>query len=449
VHRAATVANFLRAVGAIYIAAFVSFGVQSPGLIGAHGILPMSAYLDAVHQAAGASRFWFAPTIFWISSADAMLAAVWIAGALCGVAALAGLRQRWMLAVCWVLWLSICSVGQDFLGFQWDMLLVETGFLSIFASDALLIVWLFRALVFRLMFLSGVVKLASGDLAWRTLTAMSYHYETQPLPTPLAWWMHQLPASAQRVSTAAVFAIELVAPLLFFAPRRLRLIGAWATIGLQVLILLTGNYAYFNWLTLALCLWLFIEPASRKITWPNAVLAIAIGALGLLTILATIGAPLPSLALRMMGQLEPLRLVNSYGLFAVMTTTRPEIILEGSNDGENWQAYEFRDKPGDLRRAPPIVAPHQPRLDWQMWFAALGSVEQNRWFVLFVEKLLRAEPAVLRLLAWDPFHGSPPKYIRARLFQYHFTRFGEPGWWRREEAGMYLGAVSLRTEPQP
>jgi hypothetical protein len=349
-----------------------------------------------------------------------------------------------MLAVSWVLWVSICSVGQDFLSFQWDLLLVEAGFLAMFASDALLIVWLFRLLIFRLMFMSGVVKLASGDATWRNLTALQYHYETQPLPTPLAWLMHQLPGALQRGSTAMVFIVEFAVPFLFFAPRRLRVAGAWVTIGLQVLILLTGNYAYFNWLTIALCLWLFIEPSSRRIAWPAAALAAGIGVLSLMTWLEVFGVPLPSGALRLADRLGPLRVVNSYGLFANMTTTRPEIVLEGSSDGENWQAYEFRFKPGAMRRAPPIVAPHQPRLDWQMWFAALGSVQQNPWFVRFVEKLLRGEPAVTSLLAYNPFLKSPPKYVRARLYQYHFTRFGEPGWWRREESGLYLPPVSLR-----
>jgi hypothetical protein len=442
--RPATVRTFLRAMGAIYVAAFLSFGAQAAGLIGMHGILPLREYLDAVYQGVGVWGFWYVPTVLWASASDAVLAAVWIAGALCGVAALTGWRQRWMLAACWVLWLSICSVGQDFLSYQWDILLLETGFLSIFASEAWLLVGLFRLLLFRVMFMSGVVKFTSGDLTWRNLTAMQYHYETQPLPTPLAWWMHQLPGVALRASTAAVFMIELLAPFLFFAPRRLRIIGAWATIGLQVLILLTGNYAYFNWLAIAICMWLFIEPANRKVTWPTAVLAVVIGGLGLLTLLAGVGVSIPEPASYLMARLEPLHLVSGYGLFAVMTTTRPEIIVEGSNDGQTWQSYEFRDKPGDLRRAPPIVAPHQPRLDWQMWFAALGTIEQNRWFLRFIERLLRGEPSVLRLLAWDPFHGSPPKYIRARLFQYHFTRSGEAGWWRREEGGMYLGVVSLR-----
>jgi hypothetical protein len=442
--RLATVKTFLRAMGAIYVSAFLSFGLQAAGLIGSRGILPAGEYLSAVRQAEGAWAVWYAPTLLWVSSSDGALAAVWIAGTLCGLATLAGWRQRWMLALCWVLWLSVCSVGQDFLSFQWDILLLETGFLSIFASEVWLVVWLFRLLIFRLMFMSGLVKLTSGDLAWRSLIALKYHYETQPLPTPLAWWMHRLPDVVQRISNAAVFMIELALPFLFFAPRRLRVIGAWATIGFQVLILLTGNYAYFNWLTIAICMWLFIEPANRKVTGPAAVLAAVLGGFGILTISEALGIPPLEPVSRLMGRLEPLHLVNGYGLFAVMTTTRPEIIVEGSNDGQTWQAYEFRYQPGDVRRAPPIVAPHQPRLDWQMWFAALGTVGQNRWFVVFIERLLRGDPSVLRLLAWDPFHGSPPKYIRARLFQYHFTRLGEPGWWRREEIGTYLGAVSLR-----
>ncbi|HJZ98507.1 MAG TPA: lipase maturation factor family protein, partial [Candidatus Solibacter sp.] len=216
------------------------------------------------------------------------------------------------------------------------------------------------------------------------------------------------------------------------------------TIAFQVLILLTGNYAYFNWLTIGLCLWLFIEPGKRTFTWPTAVLATGIVALSLLTMLESFGVALPEPAVRLAAQLGPLRVVNSYGLFAVMTTTRPEIIVEGSSDGQTWQVYEFRYKPGDVRRAPPVAAPHQPRLDWQMWFAALGTVNQNRWFLRFVERLLRGEPSVARLLAYDPFAGSRPKLVRARLFQYHFTRIGEGGWWRREESGIYLGAVGLR-----
>ena len=440
--RLATVKSFLRIMGAIYAIAFVSFGVQAPGLVGSHGILPAGAFLGAIREALGARGYWYFPTVLWLRSGDWELTAVWIAGAILGLAALGGWVQRAALGGCWVLWLSICSVGQDFLSFQWDMLLLEAGFLSMFAGKTLLRVWLFRLLIFRLMFSSGVVKLASGDAVWRNLTAMSFHYETQPLPTPLGWWMFQLPGWFQRATTLLVFVVELVVPFLFLMPRRLRVIGAWITIGFQVLILLTGNYAYFNWLTIALCLWLFIE-AERKVTWGGVALAIPIGLLSLTALGELVGVPIPEIAGRLAGFAGPLRIVNGYGLFAVMTTTRPEIQVEGSNDGETWLAYEFRYKAGDVRRAPPIVAPHQPRLDWQMWFAALGSYRQNRWFIRFVEKLLRGEPAVLRLLARNPFPGTPPKYIRARLFQYHFTRFGEGWWWRREEQGMYLPRVSL------
>ncbi|HTS65645.1 MAG TPA: lipase maturation factor family protein [Candidatus Acidoferrales bacterium] len=440
--RLATVKNFLRIMGAIYTIAFVSFGLQAAGLVGSHGILPAATFLAAARQALGWTAWWYIPTVLWLRPADWAVAAIWIVGAVLGIVAAGGWLQRGALAGCWLLWLSICSIGQDFLSFQWDMLLLETGFLAIFAGETLLPVWLFRLLTFRLMFSSGVVKLASGDPVWRDLTAMGYHYETQPLPTPLAWWMYQLPGWFQRCSTALVLVIELAVPFLFFLPRRLRVAGAWITIGLQALILLTGNYAYFNWLTIALCLWLFFEPL-RKITWGGVALAIPIGLLTLVTFGELLGVPVPDIAGRLVSVAGPLRIVNSYGLFAVMTTTRPEIQVEGSNDGENWLPYEFRYKPGDVHRAPPIVAPHQPRLDWQMWFAALGSYQQNRWFVRFLEKLLRGEPAVLRLLRKNPFPGTPPRYVRARLFQYHFTRLGQGWWWRREEQGMYFPPASL------
>ena len=468
VSRFATVRNFLRAMGAIYAVAFVSFGVQAAGLVGSRGISPAAAFLDAAREQLGARAYWEFPNLLWLHPADGTIAAIWILGGVCGLIALAGWKQRAVLAGCWVLWLSVCYIGQDFFSYQWDMLLLEAGFLAMFAGRSVVRVWLFRLLVFRLMFSSGVVKLASGDLAWRGLTAMGFHYETQPLPTPPAWYMHQLPAAFQSASTVMVLAIELAVPFLFFAPRRLRAIGAWITIGLQVLILVTGNYAFFNWLTIASCVWLFVEPEERAwgktgtdtnvhaaqnrrlgtlVSVPvlrDLVLAAVVGPLAIMALAEVCMIPIPAPGLRWMELVGPLRIVNSYGLFAVMTTTRPEILVEGSNDGENWQAYEFRDKPGDVRRAPPIVAPHQPRLDWQMWFAALGTVQQNRWFLAFVERLLRGEPAVLGLMAYNPFPQAPPKFVRARVFQYHYTRFGEKPWWRREEQGVYLPPVSLR-----
>jgi len=309
-------------------------------------------------------------------------------------------------------------------------------------------VWLFRWLIFRLMFFSGVVKWSSGDPAWRDLTALSYHYETQPLPTPLAWSLYQLPIGFQKASTILVFVVELIVPFLFFAPRRVRRRAAWITIAFQLLILLSGNYTFFNFLTIFLALWLFIEPDWSKRGVPHRAasigLAVFIGVVSGLLCLELFSVDLPPGGAQILHAVSPLRIVNSYGLFAVMTTARPEIIVEGSNDGENWQAYEFRYKPGGLNRAPPIVAPHQPRLDWQMWFAALGTYQQNRWFVGFMMRLLQGEPTVLRLLRSNPFPNAPPEYVRARLYLYHFTHSGERGWWTREERGAYFPVVSLK-----
>jgi lipase maturation factor 1 len=442
---------FLRILGAIYTIAFVSFGVQAAGLIGSHGILPISDFLTAVRAGAGRAALYEVPTLLWFNASDAAIAALWIAGAILGIVAAAGFRQRWMLAGCFVLWLSVCAAGQDFFAFQWDYLLAETGFLALFADQSPVRVWLFRWLLFRLMFFSGAVKLLSGDPTWRGLTALQYHYETQPLPAPLGWWMHQLPASFQRVSTAIVLVIEVLVPFLFFAPRRLRHIAGWITIGLQVLILLTGNYAYFNWLTIALCMWLFIEPdvqARRPLPHRavSAALAGFIALVSFLLFLEVFNGPMPPGGGAVLHAVAPLRIVNSYGLFAVMTTTRPEIVVEGSSDGETWRAYEFRYKPGDVRRAPPVVAPHQPRLDWQMWFAALGSYQQNRWFVNFMVRLLQGDRAVLDLLRYNPFPNAPPKFVRAQVYLYHFTRVHESGWWKRELRGDYFPPVSLKTQ---
>jgi hypothetical protein len=444
--RFVTVRSFLSVLALIYFIAFVSFGVQALGLIGSHGILPLGAFVAAVREGAGRSAYWEAPMVFWLGSGDGAIRAVWIAGALTALAAtvVSGRWQRAALALCLVLWLSICVAGQDFLSFQWDVLLLEAGFLAIFATPSRTRVWLFRWLVFRLMFFSGAVKLLSGDAAWRNLTALHYHYETQPLPTPLAWYMYQLPMAAQKVSTAFTFFAELLVPALFFAPRPVRRIAAWITIALQVLILLTGNYTFFNWLTIALCMWLFIEPEpTRANPVVSAGLASFVGVVSGLLFLELFGVALPGGG-AVLHAVGPLRIVNSYGLFAVMTTERPEIIVEGSNDGVTWAAYEFRYKAGDLRRAPPIVAPHQPRLDWQMWFAALGNYQSNRWFVNFVVRLLQGEPSVVRLLGYNPFPNAPPKYVRARVYLYRFTGWGSRDWWTREERGTYLPAVSLK-----
>ncbi|HEX3745616.1 MAG TPA: lipase maturation factor family protein [Bryobacteraceae bacterium] len=424
----------------------MSFGIQEQGLVGVHGILPFGEFLKAVKDALHAAAYWNVPTLLWLLPNETAMKALCLTGCLWAAIAVFGRWQRAAMAICLVVWLSLCGVGQDFYSFQWDYLLCEVGFLALFANAVRVRIWLFRWLLFRLMFFSGMVKLLSGDIAWRNLTALTYHYYTQPLPTPLAWYLSQLPAWCQKISTGFVFFAELVVPFLCFAPRRLRHIAAWLTLALQVLILLTGNYTFFNYLTIFLCMWLFIEPdeharASRAVTLG---LAILIGALSGLTCLQLFSLPLPPGGQTALRMADSFRIVNSYGLFAVMTTSRQEIIVEGSNDGENWQAYEFPYKPGDVYRHPPIVAPYQPRLDWQMWFAALGSYRDNRWFVDFVMRLLEGDPAVLNLLSYNPFPKSPPKYVRALTYIYTFTHFGNRAWWSREPAGTYLPAVSLR-----
>jgi hypothetical protein len=451
-------------LGLVYFIAFTSFGLQASGLIGTHGILPFPEFLNALRESMGRAAFREAPSLLWLRPTDGALAACWIAGAACAlVVVFVGqavslrrtssppptLTQRIALALCLVLWLSLCSVGQDFLSFQWDILLCEAGFLAIFADASPVRIWLFRWLAFRLIFFSGVVKLASGDPAWRDLTAMHYHYETQPLPNPLAWFVYQQPLWAAKAQTAFTFVAELAVPFLFFGPRRARYAGALITTALQLLILATGNYTFFNFLAIAICFWLVIEPSGAG-PWPashkivTAALAVFIGVVSGLLCLGQFGVALPPGGGAILHAVDPLRIVNSYGLFAVMTTDRPEIIVEGSNDGANWQAYEFPYKPGNLRRAPPVIAPAQPRLDWQMWFAALGSYQSNRWFVTFMLRLLQGEPAVLKLLQYNPFPQHPPRYARARLYLYHFTRWGSRDWWWREERGAYFPAVSLK-----
>ena len=376
---------------------------------------------------------------------------------------------RAALFLAFLLYLSLMHASQEFLSFQWDILLLETGFLAVFLGYSRTIVWLFRFLLFRLMFLSGAVKLLSGDPTWRSLDALLVHYQTQPIPTPLAWYAHQLPDWVQRASCFGVFFIELAMALLVLGPRRLRKFALPWLVGLQVLILLTGNYAFFNLLALALCLFLMdnsvlshIMPASwmraatraeiRRIplrtrrTVGYAVTIVIVVLSGSL-FLQTLTGHIPALTRSLVSFAAPFAVTSSYGLFATMTTKRPEIVIEGSNDGTNWLEYEFKYKPGRLDRPPPWVAPHQPRLDWQMWFAALGSYQGNVWFVNLLARLLQGTPEVLALIQTNPFPDQPPRLIRARLYEYRFTdrasRRKTHDWWTRTPVGLYVPPITL------
>jgi len=464
---------FLRALAITYAIAFGSLAVQVKGLIGSQGILPAGDFFDSVAAQLPGAPFLVVPSIFWLGASDSLLhSSCWIG---CGLACLLalgmvrGVPERIGLAILWALYLSFCSAGQEFLSFQWDALLLEAGFLALFLGRTKFAAWLYRLLVFRLFFLSGAVKLLSHDPSWRDLTAMEYQYHTQPLPNLIAWYADHLPTWFQKASTVGVFVCELGAPFLIFLPRRIRHLGAGLMIGLQILILLTGNYTFFNFLTIALCLFLFDDRTIRGIaphtvrerlartrrpaSGPERVVVALAGSLILFLGAARIAdpflAPLPdwiTTALRATGSFQ---IVNGYGLFAVMTTTRPEIVVEGSDDGENWQAYEFPFKPGDLTRLPRQVAPLQPRLDWQMWFAALSNYRQNPWFVSFAVRLLDGSPAVAALLKTNPFPHHPPRYVRAMLYDYTFTSFADRrasrAWWHRKLLGPYLPPVSLRS----
>jgi predicted DCC family thiol-disulfide oxidoreductase YuxK len=448
---------FLRMLAAIYFTAFVSLATQVTGLIGARGILPSGRYLDAVFRTFGPSGFWQMPTLFWIAHGDAALLSACIAGSVIAAVLFFGFLERLSLICLYVLYLSLCTAGQEFLSYQWDMLLLEAGFLAIFLGSSKWIVFLFRWLVFRLMFLSGAVKLMSHDVSWRNLTALSFHYFTQPLPTPVAWYMNQVPLGFHRFSTAVVLFIEVLVPFLIFAPRRWRLFAAGCLITLQTLMFLTGNYTFFNFLTIALCLFLLDDSALARLplrrrsvrTRPGAVLAIALVVIVLsaMELSGMLFEFSPEPLNRITGVAAPFGIVNTYGLFAVMTTSRPEIIVQGSNDGIRWLDYEFPFKPGDPRKPPRWAAPHQPRLDWQMWFAALSGYRGAPWFGNFLVRLLQGPPEVAGLLARNPFSQAPPKYVRALLFDYSFTDFatrratGES--WRRVPRGLYFRQISL------
>jgi hypothetical protein len=446
---------FLRLLGIVYLIAFVSFGIQANALIGSQGILPVGNYLHGMQAAMGPRALWYVPTVFWLNSSDTALRVAWIAGAATALVLTLGFFRRACLAILFVLYLSISTAGQDFWSFQWDILLTEAGFLAIFLDRSPGRIWLFRWLLFRLMFMSGAVKLLSGDPTWRNLTALSYHYQSQPLPTPIAWYVHQFPGWFQKLSTAFTFLVELLVPFLIFAPVRLRRIAAALFAGLQVLILLSGNYTFFNWLAIALSVFLFAErpaPGEPAETRTHTAVTVALMVFVLTTsglqFLEMFSLPVPLAARTYLQFISPLRIVNTYGLFAVMTTTRPEIVIEGSNDGTNWQAYEFRYKPGDVKRPPPWVAPYQPRLDWQMWFAALGNAGDNPWFYNLAARLLQGSATVQRLLDRNPFPQGPPRYLRAVEYEYHFTDFAERratgAWWQRTEKATYLPAISLR-----
>jgi lipase maturation factor 1 len=465
---------FLRALGITYLIAFISLWVQIDGLVGERGILPARDFFSAVRADYGARAILALPSLCWLSASNGTLRALCATGALASLSLIIGLVPIIALLACFVCYLSLAVAGQTFLGFQWDILLLETGFLAIFFAPWRLILsraapvsgialFLLKFLLFKLMFMSGVVKLTSGDSCWWNLTALDYHYWTQPLPTLFAWFADKDPQWFKKFSVGFCLFVEIVVPFFIWAPRRLRLIAAALLMALQVAIVITGNYCFFNLLTIALCLLLVDDAtwkrAARRETTPlkvptwqtTAAVAVLVITLPLNFWLNYTAikpeAPWPKALAAFYSRVEPFRIANGYGLFRVMTKERPEIQVEGSADGIDWTPYPFKWKAGDLNRAPRWNAPHQPRLDWQIWFAALGGASQEPWFQRFMLRLLENDSAVTQLLERNPFPEKPPRYVRAILFKYEFTSSAEHratgAWWKRREIGECFPEVSL------
>lgn len=467
---------WVRGVGLMFAVAFASLGAQAEGLYGARGVWPVAEWLGGAARAgAGIAEV---PSVFWAGAGDAVLQAVWVGGLVCGLAAAAGILQGPMLMGAWVAYLSFAAVGGPFMSFQWDALLLECGVLAMLGAGwgwrtrggpcrhPALLRWMVWWVLFKLMFFSGVVKLASGDRAWSTLAALGYHFETQPLPNPPAWWMHHLPEIIQAGMVAGMFVIQLVLPWLIVLARRLRRLAAVGFAALQLGIMATGNYGFFNLLGLLLVLTLVDDDLLRRVVGRKAgaasgrpgrvrsglCLAWAVPVM-VFAVFQTAWAfrwearPLGLLA-EAMNALQPLRSINSYGLFAVMTQRRPEITLQGSADGVVWKDYVYAWKPGPMDRPPPWVPPgHMPRLDWQMWFAALGDLRRNPWLANLARRLLEGAPEVEALLAENPFPDKPPLYVRAVVHDYRFTtpeeRVATGTWWKATYAGIYLPPVRL------
>jgi len=464
---------FLRLLGLIYLVAFVSFGVQALGLIGSHGILPLTDELQAVTTQNGDRAWWLFPSLFWLDDGDAAIQAVCVAGGVAALLLTLNILTRVMLPLLFLLYLSLVYAGQVFMNFQWDFLLLETGFLAIFLPwGSAVTIWLLHWVLFRLRFLSGAYKLLSGDTSWSGFTALHHYFETQPLPHVGAWYAQQLPDFVLRAGVGFVFFVELVVPFLMFLPRNARLFAAWMTILMQLLILLTSNHNFFNLLTLVLCLTLFDDRALRALPLPApairtgrvatlwaSLLAVLIVSSSLSMMWSTFTRrPLPAFNETVTRMLVQWHVVNNYHVFPNITTKRPEIIVEGSNDGKDWRAYGFRYKPGDLSRPPPFVVPHQPRLDWMMWFAAINppGSRTTYWFPDFMARLLEGSSQVLALLAYNPFPDQPPRLVRARLEDYRFTtpaeRAATGDWWVSKPLGIYMPPLSLgmlAREPSP
>ncbi len=460
---------FLRALGGIFVSAFLSLAFQIHGLIGSRGIQPVGAYLAAVAEVApGPLRIWYAPTLLWLGSGDGALTALIVAGLCASVLLTLNIWPRLTVALSTILFLSCVGALQVFSSYQSDGMLMEAGFVSSFlaprgvrprlgASDppARAAVFMLLWEWFRIYFGSGVVKILSGDVQWRTLTAMDHYYENNPLPTWIGWYAQQLPHAVHAAVTLGILVLQLLVPWMLLLPRRARIACFCIVTPLQVAIILTANYAFLNYLVLVLGVLLLDDDLFRAIgvpapesappartPWAYARTAVLAG-LWYATIAEAFFAGSafgwPARAV------EPFRIAERYGLFAVMTTEQYEIEFQGSRDGRTWTPYPFRFKPQDPLKPPGIYAPYQPRFEWNLWFASLGPPEASSWVVETEARLLANEPSVLRLFAGNPFAGAAPTQVRTVLWRYWFTdwatRRATGRWWNRELLGPYAGML--------
>jgi hypothetical protein len=506
---------FLRALAAIYFSAFFSLIFQINGLIGPRGILPSGQFLNAVHGAMGLRRFWYAPTLFWISSGTHAMMAVTLLGLIASVTAFLNLWPRLSFFVCFLCFLSFVSAAQDFSGYQSDGMLLEAGFIALFfcprglrpgwginsppsRASLFLLLWEW----FRIYFESGLVKLLSGDVQWRNFTAMDEYYQNAPLPTWIGWYVEHLPHWFHAGTVAGTLVMELAIVWMLFLPRPVRLACFCIVTPWEIGVILTANYTFLNYLVLSLGFLLLddrsvrlLVPLQLRNSLPEAehsesepqvearlsilessgspaieagrvqrrqpirsvagileaarlaVTSLTLASIGYVTTAELIrmlwsDLPLPTTPIT---DLEPFRVANQYGLFAVMTRGRYEIEFQGSNDGQNWTPYLFRYKPQPLNEAPRIYAPYQPRFEWNLWFASLGDWHQSNFVALTEERLLENDSDVLALFQSNPFPKSPPRYVRAVLWQYWFTSMEEKhrtgNWWKRNLLGLFAPVV--------
>jgi hypothetical protein len=473
-----------RGIAAIYAIAFVVAFQQFPALAGERGLEPVPRLLAAVH------RFRDLPTIFrWVGYSDARLRTVSLVGVAVSVALVLGVPQGSLVApaiglpltmlawfVLWVLYQSIVNIGGTFYGFGWETLLLEAGFLAIFLGNAaiappLLVLWLYRWLAFRVELGAGLIKLR-GDPCWRNLTCMEFHHETQPMPNPLSWFFHRLPRAWHRFETVGNFVAQLILPFGLLLPQPFATAAAILMIVTQLYLVVSGNYAWLNWITIIVMTAAIADPVVRAVAPALAAIpeSIAGGAVpapepmwfGLavvaLTILVVVlsAAPLRNLLRSdqaMNASFDPFRLVNTYGAFGSVSRVRNEVVVEGTldraiTDETAWREYEFKGKPTDVQRLSPQVAPFHLRLDWLLWFLPLSPRYGDGWFVPFLGKLLEADRSTLRLLRRDPFAGARPQFIRVGLYRYRYTTWDERrrtgAWWVRTYLGELVPPVQLR-----